>query len=104
MGLGIAGLTNAEYNYSRTGERTLPPSRYVGDDEGEPEVHYLTISDVAARLQVSEKTVRRMILREELPIVRWPGTRRILFDPADVDALRAGSRGLGAQRRRIEYR
>lgn len=42
----------------------------------------LTTKEVAARLAVSEKTIRRLTKRGELPAVRVGGTVR--YDPAEV--------------------
>jgi excisionase family DNA binding protein len=42
----------------------------------------LTLFDVAARLNVSERTVRREVRAKRLRCVRL--RRRLLFDPADV--------------------
>ena len=49
---------------------------------------YLTIEEVAAEwFRSSEWTVRRAVERGVLPFTRVPGTRRMLFDPADVQRL-----------------
>jgi len=49
---------------------------------------YLTLNEVAAQwFRSSTWTVRRAVERGELPFVRVPGTRRMLFDPADLERV-----------------
>jgi excisionase family DNA binding protein len=50
-----------------------------------PKGPLLTIADVAARLNVSEKTVRRMVERSDLPVVRL-GHRSLRVDPDELEA------------------
>lgn len=49
---------------------------------------FLTVADVAASLQVSEKTVRRLILRGELKASRVGRSIRIAPEDADRAARR----------------
>ena len=51
---------------------------------------YLTIDDVMRRLQISRRTVERLIEQGELTAHHI--TRRIRIDPASVDAYVARSR------------
>jgi len=49
---------------------------------------YLTLGEVADEwFRSSAWTVRRAVDRGELPFVRLPGTRRMLFDPADLERI-----------------
>jgi len=43
-----------------------------------------TVQEVAAFLREHPRTVRRRIARGELPVIRLPGSRRLLFDQATV--------------------
>jgi excisionase family DNA binding protein len=52
----------------------------------------LTVDDAAARLKVTDRTVRNLITRGELPTVKIPGTTNRRIHPADVDALIAAGR------------
>jgi excisionase family DNA binding protein len=47
----------------------------------------LTIADVAERLRLSERSVRRLIARGDLPARRIGSTRQIRVAVADVDRL-----------------
>lgn len=49
--------------------------------------HQLSVSEVAVRLGVNVRTVRRMIARGELKAYRY-GPRLIRIDPADLLAMR----------------
>ncbi len=50
----------------------------------------MTAKDVADRLNVSVRTVRRWALNDDIPSVRLPsGTLR--FDPAAIDSLVGGA-------------
>ena len=49
----------------------------------DPPPRLLTIKEVASLLQVSDKTVRRLIEREELPAMKLGAQWRI--DPRDLD-------------------
>ena len=51
-------------------------------------LQYLTIEDTADLLQCSTITVRRMISRGGLRAYRFPGSRLIRIDPADLDKIR----------------
>jgi excisionase family DNA binding protein len=51
---------------------------------------FYTARTLAQRLAVSERTVREMIRRKEIPSYKVAGARRI--DPADVDAYLAERR------------
>lgn len=62
------------------------------DKRASPE-RLLTIPDLAARWQVSTRTVRRMIARDELPATRIAGQWRVM--PADVAALEQRNRRVG---------
>jgi excisionase family DNA binding protein len=48
----------------------------------------LTIADVAELLQCDKYTIRRMISRGDLRAYRFPGSRLIRIDPADLDRIR----------------
>jgi len=53
-----------------------------------PRKRFLTLDEVASDwFRSSTWTVRRAIDRGELPFVRLPGTRRMLFDPADLERI-----------------
>jgi excisionase family DNA binding protein len=69
-------------------EATCQPSRRLILDE---RASLLTIEDVATYLQVSARTVRRLIARSALPHVRFG--RVIRFDPADVRRFLAARKG-----------
>jgi excisionase family DNA binding protein len=49
---------------------------------------FLTINQVAELLQCSDDTIRRMISRGGLKAYRFPGSRLIRIDPADLDRIR----------------
>jgi excisionase family DNA binding protein len=54
---------------------------------------YQTLEEVADEwFRSSTWTVRRAVERGELPFVRVPGTRRMLFDPADLERIFEESR------------
>jgi excisionase family DNA binding protein len=56
--------------------------------------HLLTIGEVAARLRVSERTVHRLIERDELPSLQLGGPRSaIRIDESEFDAWLYGERG-----------
>jgi excisionase family DNA binding protein len=59
----------------------------MGSTGFSPAVVRLTLEEVAATLRISKTTTRRLVDRGELPYTRIPGTRRLLFDPADVQRL-----------------
>jgi excisionase family DNA binding protein len=49
---------------------------------------FLTMDEVASDwFRSSTWTVRRAVDRGEIPFVRLPGTRRMLFDPADLERI-----------------
>lgn len=52
------------------------------------DTEYLTVEEVAARLHVSTRTVRRWISAGTLPSVR--AGRRVLVDAADITAFLTG--------------
>lgn len=47
----------------------------------------LSIQDIAEILGVRHLTVRRMVKRGALKVVRIPGLDRVLFDPKDIEEL-----------------
>jgi hypothetical protein len=49
-----------------------------------------TLAEVADYLRESTRTTRRRVKRGDLNTYRNPGSRRLLFDPAEVRALLAG--------------
>jgi excisionase family DNA binding protein len=54
--------------------------------------HLLTISEVAARLRVSERTVHRLIDRDELPSLQLGGRRAaIRIDESEFEAWLYGA-------------
>lgn len=54
---------------------------------------YLTVAEVAARLNVGPRTVHRMIARGELPVVRVGGSLRIPGNELE-DQLREQTRSV----------
>ena len=50
-----------------------------------------TLSDVSEYLREAERTTRRRIEQGQLSPVRLPGSRRLLFRPADVVAFVDGA-------------
>jgi excisionase family DNA binding protein len=47
----------------------------------------LSVKAAAAYVGVSVRDLWRRVERDELPVVRWPGCRRVVFDRQDLDAL-----------------
>jgi excisionase family DNA binding protein len=52
--------------------------------------HYLTVKRAAERLHLSRWTIRDKARRKELPHRKPPGTRRLLFSIADLEAFEDG--------------
>lgn len=52
-----------------------------------PVPSWITIAQAADRLSVSQKTIRRMISRGDLPARRLPNSRLIRIDAAHLDTL-----------------
>ena len=55
-----------------------------------------TLAEVADYLRESTRSTRRRVNRGDLNPYRTPGSRRLLFDPAEVRALLAGD-GTGSE-------
>lgn len=51
---------------------------------------FLTTEETAERLRCSLRTVQQLIANEEIPHRKLGGMRRILVDPAELDAYMAG--------------
>ena len=60
-------------------------------DASEGPVVFLTLTEAAARLGVSEKTAGRYVAAGKLPARRNPASGRLLFRREDIDALAAGA-------------
>jgi hypothetical protein len=43
-----------------------------------------TLAETAAYFREDHRTTRRRVARGELPVIRLPGSRRLLFDPTEV--------------------
>jgi excisionase family DNA binding protein len=50
------------------------------------------IHEVASYLRIDPRTVRRLVARGTLPVGQVPGTRKLLFDPAEVRNVVAARR------------
>ena len=72
---------------NRKPQRSLPPT---GGQAGARRL--LTVADVADRVQVSERTVRRWIAGDQLRVRRLGRSVRILPDDLDAMIQRAGER------------
>lgn len=46
-----------------------------------------TLDETSDFLREDERTTRRRVQRGELPVIVLPGSRRLLFDPAQVRRL-----------------
>jgi excisionase family DNA binding protein len=53
--------------------------------------HYLTVEQAAERLHLSRWTIRDKARRQQLPHRKPPGTRRLLFSVADLEAFEDGA-------------
>ena len=60
----------------------------------EPERDWLTVAQVAERLQVHEETVRRWIRERQLPVLDLGKRAGYRMRPADLDAFIADRYGL----------
>src|SRR5437867_2488573 len=63
---------------------------YLGDNVVSVLVCLNCIEPVAARYHSSVRTIQERVSRRELPHRRFPNTRRILFDLAELDRFDAG--------------
>jgi excisionase family DNA binding protein len=52
---------------------------------------FLTADEVAARLRCSLRTVHELARRNEIPLRRLPGCRRLLFPPEHLAQWEAGA-------------
>jgi len=52
-----------------------------------PEAEFWTLEETAALYREDPRTTRRRVSRGELRAIRLPGSRRMLFRPADVRGL-----------------
>lgn len=56
----------------------------------------LGIKEAAEYLNISQRSVERMVSNDEIPRVRLPGVRRVLFHRDDLDKLIRSSRDVPA--------
>ena len=62
----------------------------------------LTLAEVADRLAVSERHVRRLVFERRIPFIKWGHLLR--FDPLDVEAWIAASKITQSEERREDLR
>jgi excisionase family DNA binding protein len=67
------------------------PSPYFRSSRPPPAAPLLTFADVAEQLQVSLRTVRRLVDAGELAVIRIG--RAVRIDPRDLERFLAGQRG-----------
>ena len=52
---------------------------------------FLTAPEVAQRLRCSLRTIHELSRRDEIPVRRMPGSRRLLFSEQDLDQWENGA-------------
>lgn len=58
-------------------------------ENSEPVHGFLDFAGICARVPLSERTLREAIKRRQIPHIRLPGARRLLFDWPSVQAALA---------------
>jgi excisionase family DNA binding protein len=69
----------------------------MGANEKDARDEWLTVKDVAARLKISEETVRRWVREGELPALALGKKAGFRIRPADLEVFIAARYGFGSK-------